>query len=81
MSFAEFCYRLTGLGEKTPLMLIAHVRTEDDAKVMKHWPDKLKAINNEWKVKQYNNITPQELERHKEIEQKRLQRFFEACAK
>ena len=81
MSFREFVYRLGGLDEYSPLSRMARIRLEDDRNVIKHWPDELKAINNAWKVRKTKLMTEEELQRHKEIVQDRLARFFEACAK
>lgn len=77
MSAKEFLHRIGGLGEKTPLMRIIQIRTESDQNTIKNWPQQLKKINFEWKIKkEKEKQSSPGFEDYKKKKNRELAKFF-----
>jgi hypothetical protein len=63
MTWSEFCSLLTGIMPDTPLGQVVTIRAEKDPKVIKKFSPDQKRIHREWKLRQANNVDPEQFDK------------------
>ena len=61
MSWAEFATYLNGLTSESPLGRVVAIRAEDDAEKIKQFTPAQKALRNEWRRRQVQKKTPEQI--------------------
>lgn len=61
MKWDEFQALLVGVGPDTPLGRIVAIRSENDENMLKHFTREQLRIRNEWRMRQANNVKPEDL--------------------
>ena len=80
MTFVEYMDRIAALDEHSPLARLVQIRLEDNKDVIKNFSERDKQINNDWKMRKYNElITSDDVEDYKEKQTKRIAHFLDSC--